>query len=216
MDKQIKLKELIAQLKGKQLIKTQKELAEKIQFDKTNLSSAINGNESYLTDGLFEKIYSVFPELKDPKVENSPAKVTYNKNAGRPFYDVDFTLGFEGVDNDITLNPEFNIDFPPANRDSVNWFRGKGNSMLGEINSGDYIALEEVEDFTWFPLGRIYGIVTKNGFRTIKRIVKSNDKNEYLLVSSNPDKLNHPDQPLPKNMISQLYKVVFVIKDLDE
>lgn len=157
---------------------------------------------------------SISPKEVAKQVKRFDPKVSYE--SGRPFYDVDFTLGFEGVDNDITLNPEFNIDFPPANRDSVNWYRGKGNSMLGEINSGDYIALEEVEDFTWFPLGRIYGVVTKNGFRTIKRIVKSNDKNEYLLVSSNPDKLNHPDQPLPKNMIFKLYKVVFVIKDLDE
>lgn len=144
------------------------------------------------------------------------AKLSMQREVGRPFYDVDFTLGFEGVDNDITLHPEFNIDFPPANREGVNWFRGKGNSMLGDINSGDFVALEEIEDFSWFPLGRIYGVVTKNGFRTIKRIVKSENKNEYMLVSSNPDKVNYPDQTLPKEMLHKLYKVVFIIKDLDE
>ena len=148
--------------------------------------------------------------------QNNESRISLNKNVGRPFYDVDFTLGFESMDNNVSLSPEFNINFPPANRDGVNWFRGKGNSMIGEINSGDYIALEEVIDFSWFPLGRIYGVVTKNGFRTIKRVVKSENKDEYLLVSSNPDKVNYPDQVLPKNMIHKLYKVVFVIKDLDE
>ncbi len=151
--------------------------------------------------------------------ENEEIKgtVSLQPSIGRPFYDVDFTLGFSEVDNDITLHPEFNIDFPPANREGVNWFRGKGNSMLGEINSGDYIALEEVLDFSWFPLGRIYGIVTKNGFRTIKRVVQSEtNKDEYVLISSNEDKINYPDQALPKNMIHKLYKVIFVIQDLDE
>ena len=88
--------------------------------------------------------------------------------------------------------------------------------MLGEINSGDYIALEEIQDFSWFPLGRIYGVVTKNGFRTIKRISKSENNDSYSLVSSNPDKEEYPDQDIPKNIIRKLFKVVFVIKDLDE
>ena len=144
------------------------------------------------------------------------ASVSYVTKKGRPFYDVDFTLGFEQLDNDVELHPEFNIDFAPANKDTITWFRGKGNSMLGEINSGDYIALEEITNFDWFPLGRVYGIITKNGFRTIKRIVKSELEDHYLLKASNPDKISHPDQDIPKDMICKLFKVMYVIKDLDE
>lgn len=148
--------------------------------------------------------------------KNSQAVVSYTEKKGRPFYDVDFTLGFEQLDNDVELHPEFNIDFAPANKDTITWFRGKGNSMLGEINSGDYIALEEITNFDWFPLGRVYGIITKNGFRTIKRIVKSDLEDHYLLKASNPDKTSHPDQDIPKDMICKLFKVMYVIKDLDE
>ncbi|MBE7691296.1 S24 family peptidase [Tenacibaculum piscium] len=166
-------------------------------------------------EAICDYLFNNHDSEKEGSLETNNATKTFMKE-GRPFYDVDFELGFKSVDNDILLNPEFNINFPPANRETINWYRGKGNSMLGEIDSGDYIALEEIIDFTWFPLGRIYGVVTKNGFRTIKRVVKSISDDKYLLVSSNPDKVNYPDQDLPKNMISKLFKVVFTIKDLDE
>lgn len=124
-------------------------------------------------------------------------------------------MGFKDVNDDTVFNPEFDIDFPPANKQGVEWYRAKGNSML-EINSGDYVALEKVEDFSWFPLGRIYGVVTKNGFRTIKKVVQSENKNNYLLKASNPNKEDHPDQDIPKELITGIYKIIYVIKDLDE
>ncbi|HFK5521058.1 TPA: helix-turn-helix domain-containing protein [Elizabethkingia anophelis] len=148
--------------------------------------------------------------------QHSSGKVSYDQDIGRPFYNMDWTLGLDKNDFDEHKYPEFNIDFKPANRDSIEWYRGRGQSMLGEIDSGDYIALEEIIDFSWFPLGKIYGIITKNGFRTIKRIIKSDDKDNYLLVSNNPDKKSYPDQEIPKNMITRLFKIVYVIKDLDE
>lgn len=180
--------------------------------------TAINNKYDFATIEWFKKQDFVETKLIKDNNQNSNShpKSSLTTGVGRPFYDTDFTLGFEELDNNATIYPEFNIDFPPANKEGVNWFRGKGNSMLGEINSGDYIALEEIQDFSWFPLGRIYGVVTKNGFRTIKRITKSEDSNSYSLISSNPDKEEYPDQDIPKNIIQKLFKVVFVIKDLDE
>ena len=142
-------------------------------------------------------------------------RISYETEKGRPFYNADWTLSFKEVNDDTVFHPEFNIDFPPANKEGVNWFRAKGNSMI-EINSGDYVALEKIEDFSWFPLGRIYGIITSNGFRTIKKIVQSDIKENYLLKASNPNKEDHPDQDIPKEMITGLYKIIYVIKDLDE
>jgi len=142
-------------------------------------------------------------------------RVSYNIGVGRPFYPVEFGLGFSADEEIGALSPEFNIDFPPANKKNVNWYPAKGNSMLGEIDSGDYVAFEKIEDFSWFPLGKIYGVVTKNGMRTVKRVIASENKDNYLLVSTNPDKTTNPDQEIPKNMIAQLFKVVFVIKNLE-
>jgi transcriptional regulator with XRE-family HTH domain len=183
-----------------------------------NWESGINKIPDYVADLITEKV----KELNAPNFalnefdKKEDAKVVYDKNKGRPFYNADWTLGFKDINDNTVYNPDFNIDFPPANRESVEWFSAKGSSMLGEINSGDYVALEEIKDFSWFPLGRIYGIVTKNGFRTIKRVVKSENNSNYCLVSSNPNKDEHPDQDIPKDIIIRLFKVVFVIKDLDE
>ncbi|ADX67003.1 Uncharacterised protein [Weeksella virosa] len=188
------------------------EIANRLEYSKGNVSNFINGKKRIPSDFLYN-FYTTFG-IKDDVAD--VASVSFKPQKGRPFYDVDFTLGFEVLDNDIGLHPEFNIDFAPANKESITWFRGKGNSMLGEIDSGDYIALEEINNFEWFPLGRIYGIVTKNGFRTIKRIVKSESPGHYLLKASNPDKTSHPDQDIPKDIIYKLFKVVYVIKDLNE
>lgn len=63
MNKGAKLKKVISYLKGCEIIKTQRDFADAIYFNHTNLSSALNGNESYLTDGLFCKILDRFPEV---------------------------------------------------------------------------------------------------------------------------------------------------------
>ncbi len=43
--------------------KTKQQVAEKINFGRTNLSSALNGTKKYLTDGLVDKFVTAFPEL---------------------------------------------------------------------------------------------------------------------------------------------------------
>ena len=50
-------------LRYKKLVSSKKEFAEHIGIDKTNLSSAFNGMEKYLTDNLFIKISEAFPQL---------------------------------------------------------------------------------------------------------------------------------------------------------
>lgn len=163
---------------------------------------------------LFEK----YPDLENylngnETIDKEPAKKSYE--VGRPFYDGDWELGFKDSFDENLTNPEFNIDFPPANKTDGFWMRGRGKSMLGEIDPGDYIYFSELKDFSWFPFGRIYGIVTKNKMRTVKRIVQSEKQGHYKLISSNPDKINYPDQDIPVEMIVKIFEVKFVIKNLD-
>lgn len=205
---------------------TQSEIAKELGIKNTYLSDVVNGRVPF-SDNLKNNIYEVFSErmgwrvekeydLEGKKLKTSTSEVAQiSYKEGRPFYNIDWALGFEGVYDDPEY-VEFNIDFPPANKPQVNWFRGRGRSMLGEIDSGDYVALEEIVDFSWFPLGRIYGVITKNGFRTIKRVVQSKNPNSWTLMSSNPDKDTYPDQDLPKDMVERLFKVIYVIKDLNE
>lgn len=218
IDKKGRLNKAIAILKGNQTIKNQKEISERGLIAKTNLSRAINGDEKYLTDSFLEKFAAEFGFDRDWLIKGietgEHAKKSYS--SGRPFYDGDWELGFnESFDENLT-NPEFNIDFPPANKTEGMWMRGKGKSMLGEIDPGDFIYFSPMEDFSWFPFGRIYGIVTKNKMRIVKRVVKSDTPGHYLLMSSNPDKLSYPDQEIPIEMITMMFEVKFVIKNLNE
>lgn len=59
--KQERLKEVYAHLRAHHGIHTQLELAEVIHVTRPALSSAMNGNEAYLTKNLFQKICAAFP-----------------------------------------------------------------------------------------------------------------------------------------------------------
>jgi SOS-response transcriptional repressor LexA len=71
------------------------------------------------------------------------------------------------------------------------------------ISSGDLIAMKRIHDFRYLINGEIYGIVTSNGLRTIKR-VRDNGQTLTLI----PDNKEIPEQTIPKEIITN----VFIIK----
>ena len=205
--------------------------AEKISEQRSNFSAALNGNEKYLTKGLLMKVIKAFPDInpiwlltghesmiKGEKAPNEQistlapvlAEDVINYENGIPYYNVDFTNGFMGVVEFQNIKPDYYINYPPANNCDF-WINATGHSMENIINHGDIAAVKEV-DYTWFPLGEIYAIVTSNGYRLIKRITKSRDSKCYRLVSENPDKEKYPDQDIPKSYITRLFKVVITTK----
>ena len=58
-----RLKKAIRYIKGSTEYSNQTLIAEKIEFGRTNLSAALNGEEKYLTEGLISKVTSAFPEI---------------------------------------------------------------------------------------------------------------------------------------------------------
>ena len=151
--------------------------------------------------GVHKPITNVAPVLAEDVI---------NYENGIPYYNVDFTNGFMGVVEFQNIKPDYYINYPPANNCDF-WINATGHSMENIINHGDIVAVKEV-DYTWFPLGEIYAIVTSNGYRLIKRITKSRDSKCYRLVSENPDKEKYPDQDIPKSYITRLFKVVITTK----
>lgn len=63
MNKKDRLLDVFERLRYEKVLSTKKEFAERIGFDKTNLSSAFGGSEKYLTDNLFNKIADAFPQF---------------------------------------------------------------------------------------------------------------------------------------------------------
>ena len=125
---------------------------------------------------------------------------------GRPYYNVDFRLGFDIMTNDQTTNPDYMIDFPPYN-DCDCWCNAHGNSMYPTIASGDIVALKHIEDHSYLINGEIYAIVTSNGLRTIKRI--RDNGTTFTLMADNKEVGN---QDIPKELVTHAYLVRGTIK----
>ena len=129
-----------------------------------------------------------------------------SKTAGKPYYNVDFRLGFDVLLNDQTQNPDYLIDFPPYN-DCDCWCNAYGNSMYPTIASGDIVALKRITDISYLINGEIYAIVTSNGLRTIKRI--RDNGTTFTLIADNKEV---GDQNIPKEMVTHVFLVRGTIK----
>lgn len=142
------------------------------------------------------------------KSEETKPKVSYS--SGRPYYNVDFIGGFDLVLNDQTINPEYNIDFSPYNKEGVLWCNITGHSMSPEISSGDMMAIREVLDWDKFlTMNETYAIVTRNDLRTVKKIRKGCDSDHFLLVPVNKE---YDEQEIAIGMILKVYSVLGCMK----
>lgn len=150
--------------------------------------------------------------LRTPEATEEIAQVTEDK--GRPYYDVDFMGGYgEFLDNPSSSPVSYMIDYPPYNKDGVFYMNVRGDSMSPELISGEKVALRLVEDWQSFLFfGKIYGIVTRNGLRTIKRLRKGKDDDHYLLQATNPD---YDNQEIPIAQIERVFEVLGSIREYE-
>lgn len=127
---------------------------------------------------------------------------------GVPYFDEDFLLGFDEVTAPNSENPDFLIRMPGYEKATL-WCNASGHSMEPEINNGDIIALQRIEDFSFLPFGDVYGFITTNGMRTIKRLGKSEKEGYYRLIPTNKE---YDEQEIPINKIALVYRVMGTMK----
>lgn len=145
--------------------------------------------------------------LPDEVLEKMPVRRSYDKNVGRPYYNVDFEMGYDLMANDQTVNPEYMIDFNPYNKCDC-WCNARGDSMSPTISNGDKIAIKEITDPQKCLINdEIYAIVTTNGLRTIKRIRDNGDSLTLI-----PDNKLYSEQTISKELILKVYKVLGSVK----
>lgn len=142
----------------------------------------------------------------EPEVVSDVPVVTMEPTKGRPYYNVDFRLGFDIMTNDQTVNPDYMIDFPPYN-DVDCWVNAHGDSMAPTISSGDIVALKRIDDHSYLINGEIYAIVTTNGLRTIKRVRDNGET--FTLIADNKEV---GEQVIPKQLVTHVYHVRGTIK----
>lgn len=199
---------------------TQKDLAEKIDMDYSNISKALKG-EGVHPKTFISKINKSFGDiinenwvfaeegtmLKSDIDISTPIKTT---NQGVPYYNVDFIGGFDLVENDQTTTPDYYIDFQKYNSADC-WCNVTGHSMEPSISNGDIIALKEIKEWRIFlPFGEIYAIVTSE-HRTIKKVTGSLNPEKFLLIPLNSSTEFQP-QEIPISIIMKVYKVLGCVK----
>lgn len=179
------------------------DIAGKLGMSPQHLNQALNAAD--IKSGLLERVCAVFGFwggnlYADTSATNIVAEKSFN--SGVPYYNVDFALGFDLVENDQTRNPDYLIDCSPYNKCDL-WCNAHGDSMAPTIASGDIVALKRIEDFRYLVSGEIYALVTRNGLRTIKRVNDNGDT--FTLI---PDNKDFAPQTLPKEEFTH----VFVVK----
>lgn len=131
-----------------------------------------------------------------------PAKVSYDPNVGKPYFDVDFIGGFSEIFNDQTTLPACNILVPGFEKASV-WCNVTGHSMEPKINHGDIIALREcsINDVQY---GEIYAVVLDT-IRTIKILRRGSSSDVLRYVPINQD---FDEQEFPISRIIRVFEVL--------
>lgn len=234
------MKKAYEYLRFQGLAGTQEDVADMLKRQRTNVSSALNGNPKYLTDRFIEDFCKTFGTInpnwlitgEGPMLisdDNSQADTMSVNNTsghqevnvpsisythGRPYFNVDFLGGFDIIINDQTVLPEYNIDFKPYNKDGVMWCNITGHSMEPLVSSGDVIAIKEMKDWRDFILyGEVYGIVTED-MRTVKVVTKSERGQDFMrLVPINKSEEYKP-QDIPIKLITHVFKVVGCMKKM--
>lgn len=176
----------------------------------------INNLKNGFSPNVLSRILETFPDLSREwllygegemlKEETPTAEISYRD--GVPYYDEDFLLGFEEIGAPNSENPAFLIRMPGYEKATL-WCNASGHSMEPEINNGDIIALQRIEDPSFLPFGDVYGFITTNGMRTIKRLGRSTREGYYRLIPTNKE---YDEQDIPINKIAYVYRVMGTMK----
>ncbi len=150
-------------------------------------------------------------EMLECAPSHAACEVQSCKVDGKPFYDVDFALGFNEMYNDEPNVPSRFISVPGYEKADF-WCRTSGDSMKPFISNGDIIALKEVQDWQVFlPMNEVYAVMTTNEMRTVKVVRKGSDDMHFTLHAYNEE---YEDQEIDKTAITKVFKVLGALKTL--
>lgn len=189
--------------------------AGQIGVDPGNMRKMLAGKQT-ITDRTLRKISDTF-QLSFEWLKYGEGEMYNNTNSptpeisytdGVPYYDMDFQLGFDEMEHLGAPNPEYLIRMPGYEKATL-WCNASGHAMEPEINSGDILAMQRIEDFSFLPFGDIYGVITTNGMRTIKRLGRSDRDGHYRLIPTNKD---YDAQDIPVKAIAVVYRVLGAMK----
>lgn len=155
-------------------------------------------NISWLTNGEGDMFSETFPQ---------------KQKYGIPYFNEDFSQA-EWFGDFQRLIPASYISLPPYNQKKSVCINYTGDSMSPTINNGDKVILQEIKNVKNVIYGEVYAIITNDGIRTIRRIIRSNDTEMFRLIPDGRESYYGDFQDIPICEIQQLFKVLCVIRNL--
>lgn len=126
---------------------------------------------------------------------------------GIPCYNADFFQSGQ-IENILRKEPEYYISIPPYNQSDVICVSINGDSMAPAINAGDMIIIQKLPLSDSMIYGEIYAIITFSGMCTVRRVIRSNEKENIRLIPENKDPRYGDYQDIPKTSIKNVFKVL--------
>ena len=187
-----------ASLRG--MCKSQREFASLLGVNEKAFSSALNGNEKYLTDNLVTKVRIFAKENGlDGPVANEPEEtvlvIPYEARGGTIG---DFVDGVKEFDCEKIVSPIKGADYA---------MEVTGDSMSPEFPSGSRVLIKKIDPEQFIPWGETFVLDTPNG-AVIKKVRRASDPALVECVSINPA---YQSYTVPRNFIRGWYRVLMVM-----
>ena len=178
MEKADKLREAFEFLRFKGVVKTQKDFAQLRDYAPNNLSRAMNGNETYLTDNLMSKVDNLIKYYDTPPTEEEITQemVLVIPTGARAGTLADFANSVSQYDCERMVTPVKGADFA---------IQVTGDSMSPEYPSGSMILIKKINEKAFIEWGKTYVLDTENG-AVIKNVRKTDNPEVIECVSLNP------------------------------
>lgn len=200
MDKQARLTFIFEQARAAGFAKTQKDFAALLNINRSALSAALNGNETYLTDNLMEKVEEFYKDNFDPQ---DGSKMTKGTLPVIPTEAMAGTLGefadsVKAYDCERMISPIKGADYA---------IKVCGDSMTPEIPNGSQILIKKIFEDEFVEWGKVFCLDTKNG-AVIKRVYPTDNPEVVECRSINPD---YPPFKVNVRSINGWYRVLMVL-----
>ena len=199
MDKKETLNFIFEQARSAGLARTQRDFAALLGINEKGFSSAMNGNEKYLTDSLIAKVSKFYEENFD----GSGNKMNKGTLPVIPTEAMAGTLGeFEdsvhAYECERMISPIKGADYA---------IKVCGDSMSPEIPNGSQILVKKIWEEEFIEWGKIFCLDTRNG-AVIKRIYPTDNPEVVECRSVNPE---YPPFKVNVKSVFGWYRVLMVM-----
>ena len=199
MNRQERLTFIFEQARVAGLAKTQGDFAKILDINRSVLSAAMNGNDTYLTDNLMRKVERFYAENFD----SDGGKMTKGTLPVIPTEAMAGTLGefadsVQAYDCERMISPIKGADYA---------IKVCGDSMTPEIPNGSQILIKKIWEEEFVEWGKIFCLDTRNG-AVIKRVYPTEDPQVVECRSVNPE---YPPFKINTKSIHGWYRVLMVL-----